>query len=179
MEKIIILSDDANQKVGRQLYEELGNQSREVKYISTSNVDVKPCYSCGGCTNKTYGKCIIRDDGDKIYPSLLESHIWVIVTPLIWGTYSFCTKRVLDKVALIGDRHYYVKGKELVKSMQGNLKNYYVIGVKDKYSLNEKESFTKLVKENVNIMGVSGGSFVVNMKTDSAVVQSIAKEINR
>gem|GEM_PF-6264235 len=66
-ENIVILSDDSIQDVGKQLYETLCNQDIDVQYISIGNVDVKPCYNCGGCIYKSYGKCIIRDDGDDIY----------------------------------------------------------------------------------------------------------------
>jgi multimeric flavodoxin WrbA len=176
---ITIISDDANQKIGTQIYEMLCNQNKQVEYISISDSDVRPCYNCGGCTYKTYGKCIVRDDGDNIYPMLIQANTWVIVTPLLWGSYSFQTKRVLDKIALIGDRHYQVNKKELVKKMQGNLKNYFAIGVKNECSLKEKEVFTNLVSENVNIMSVSGSAFVVNMELNKNDIRSIAKEVSR
>lgn len=178
IEQYAIISDDANQKVGKLLGEEFSKQNIEVKYINVSKVDVKPCYGCGGCNYKTYGKCIVRDDGDIIYPILINAQIWIIVTSLTWGTYSFQTKRVLDKIALIGDKHYYVKGKELVKSIQGNLQKYYAIGIKDECSIKEKEVFSNLVAENVNIMGISGGSFIVDNNITKAQIQKIVKEIS-
>lgn len=177
-ENIVILSDDSMQEVGKQIYDSLCLQDIEVHYISIGNVNVKPCYNCGGCTYKTYGKCIIRDDGDHIYPKLLNATTWIIVSPIMWGAYSFQTKRVLDKVALIGDRHYYVRRKELVKRMQGNMEKFIVIGVKEECSLEEKEVFTNLVKENLKIMSVTGKAFVLNDLSQESILQ-IVKEMKK
>ncbi|MBA4688654.1 MAG: flavodoxin family protein [Candidatus Galacturonibacter soehngenii] len=178
-ENIVIISDDSRQNVGKQLYDTLCKQKKEVKYISIGNVNVKPCYNCAGCTYKTYGKCVVQDDGDYIYPKLLNATTWIIVTPLMWGTYSFQTKRVLDKVALIGDRHYYVSKKELVKRMQGNMKKYFAIGIKDECSLEEKETFTSLIKENITIMSVTGEAFVLREDSSQESILQIAREVSK
>lgn len=174
---IAIISDDSNQQVGNLLYKELSKHNEEVEYINAAKVDMKPCYNCGGCFNQTFGKCVIRDDGDKIFPILLQARMWIVVTPLRWGTYSFSIKRVLDKMAVIGDLHYYVKGKELIKGIQGNLKHFYAIGVKSKCSFKEKDVFTKLVNENVNIMGVKGDTYVVDSDITYRGIELLAKEI--
>lgn len=176
---ITIISDDAKQNVGTRIYKELSSKNIDVEYISVSEAEVKPCYSCLGCTYKTYGKCVIRDDGDLIYPKLIAADKWLLVTPLMWGAYSHKTKRVLDKVAVIGDRHYYVKHKELVKGMQGNIKKFYAIGIKDDCSAEERNVFSDLVAENINIMNISGNSFVVNHDVSDSDILKISKEISR
>lgn len=177
--KIVILSDDTRQRVGKQLYETLCKQNIDVEYIEIGNVDVKPCYNCGGCTYKTYGKCIVPDDGDDIYPKLLKATAWVIVTPIVFGTYSFQTKRVLDKVALIGDRHYFVSKNELVKRMQGNMKKYFAIGIKEECSLEEKEIFTNLIYENQRIMSVTGKAFILKEEPSQQSILQIAMEVSQ
>jgi len=101
-----------------------------------------------------------------------------IVSPIMWGAYSFQTKRVLDKVALIGDRHYYVSKKELVKRMQGNMKKYIAVGVKEECSLEEKEVFTSLIKENIRIMSVTGKAFVLKDFSQESILK-IAKEVGK
>jgi multimeric flavodoxin WrbA len=174
-----MLCDDTNQDVGQRIYQELCSRKIEAEYISISNADIKPCYSCGGCTNKTYGRCVVRDDGDTIYPKLISSDVWLIVTPLMFGCYSFKTKRVLDKCGLIGDRHYYVIRGELVKKMQGKLRKIYAIGVMDDCSVDEKTLFTNLVAENTKIMNVLGGSFVVGSRISDVDISDLVKEICR
>jgi len=176
---IAILSDDEKQKVGLKIYEALKNRNIDAEYISVTQADVKPCYSCGGCTDKTYGKCVIRDDGDKIFPKLLNADILLVVSPLMWGSYSFKMKRVLDKISVIGDRHYFVKQGELVKKMQGNIKRFYAIGVKDVCSDKEKEVFSNLVSENINIMSTQGNSFVMASNISENEISKIAEEVSR
>jgi multimeric flavodoxin WrbA len=174
---IVIISDDEKQNVGLRIYKELSSKNIEVSYICASEADVKPCYSCDGCTDKTFGKCVVRDDGDKIYPKLLRADVWVFITPLMWGTYSFKTKRVIDKLAVIGNRYYYVKDKELVKGVQGNVKKIYAIGVKDYCSTKEENVFFGLVAENFNIMGITGNSFIVSHNVGDYDLSNIAKEV--
>jgi multimeric flavodoxin WrbA len=176
---IVVLSDDDKQNVGLRIYEKLRNENIDSEYISVNEVEVKPCYSCGGCTDKTYGKCIFHDDVDKILPTLLKADTWLIVSPLMWGAYSFKMKRVLDKAALIGDRHYFVKHGELVKKMQGNVSYYYAIGVKDNCSDKEKEVFSNLVSENINIMSVQGNSFVLNLDSTESEILRITEEVSK
>ena len=106
---ILILSDDTSQKVGEKLLQNLKYKNMLVEMISVADRKVGPCYSCGGCIDITYGKCIHRDDADIIFPKLMHSDVMVMVTPVKWGNYSFKTKRVFDKCAVIGDRHYYKK----------------------------------------------------------------------
>lgn len=177
-EKTVILSDDAMQTVGDKLYETLRKKHVDVQYISVSNMDVKPCYNCGSCTCKTFGRCVVRDDGDKIYKELIKATTWIIVTPITWGAYSFLMKRVLDKLALIGDRHYYVKGKELVKRMKHDL-HFYVIGIKEKCSLQENEVFQKLVRENLSIMSAQGEGFVLEHELSQEGIVQIARKVSR
>jgi multimeric flavodoxin WrbA len=176
---IAVLSDDEKQKVGFKIYKALKNKNIDADYISVTEADVKPCYSCGGCTDKTYGKCVIRDDADKIFPKLLNADTWLIVSPLSWGSYSFKMKRVLDKVALIGDRHYFVKQGELVKKMGGNVRKFYAVGVKDNCSEKEKDVFFNLVSENINIMSILGNSFVLSAENSEKEILQISEEVSR
>jgi len=176
---ITILSDDTNQNIGKRVYEGLCERDAEAEYISLDDVNVGPCFSCGGCTDKTYGKCIHRDDGDSIFGRLARSNIMVWVSPVTWGSYSFKTKRVLDKCALIGDRHYYVKNKELVKKMADNIQGFYGIGIKDHCSDEEKQTFENLVAENIKIMSVNGNAHVLGNNVSEECIMKIVEEISR
>jgi len=176
---LTILSDDTNQRVGQQLYQGLCDKSVEAEYISIADANIEPCYSCGGCTDKTYGKCIVRDDADRILSRLIRSDIMVLVTPVTWGSYSFKTKRILDKCAVIGDRHYHVKNGEMVKGRLGNNHHFYVIGVKDQCSAEEKEVFKNLVAENIKIMDINGNSYVVEPGTSDDIILKIVEEMSK
>ncbi len=158
---ITIISDDKEQKVGQRIREVLQRKGIETEYVSVSNADIKPCYGCGGCTYKTYGKCVIRDDTDEIFAKLIRSEVMLLVTPVTWGSYSYQIKKFMDKCAVIGDRHYYIVKGEIVKGIQGDIKRLYAVGVKEECSKEEKDTFRGLVAENINIMNINGNSCVI------------------
>jgi len=175
---ITILSDDTTQNVGQKLYDRFCEKGVKAEYISIADVNVEPCYSCGGCTDKTFGKCVVRDDADWIFPRLIRSDVMLLVTPVKWGAYSFKTKRVFDKCAVIGNRYYHVKKGELVKGMMGNNCKLYAVGVKDHCSVGEKEVFKELVAENINIMDIQGNSYVVDYDIDDNLTTKMVEEMS-
>lgn len=173
---IIILSDDKKQDIGKRMYEKIKSKGMDVDYISTVGLDIKPCYSCGYCSTKTYGKCAINDDMDAILRRLIRADKMVLVTPIMWGSYSSSIKRVFDRTAIIGDSHYYVVKGELVKGMRSNIKRMFAVGVKNNCSEDEKMTFEKLLYENVRIMNISGEAFVLN---DDSEINAVLEEICR
>lgn len=175
---ITIIADESNGTQGKRLYESLISKNMETNYISLDKVEVKPCYSCRGCTDKTFGKCILRDDGDWIFPRLIQSEAVVFVTPLVFGSYSFKVKRVLDKCSVIGSRYYKIVNKELTKTgFLGNLANFYAVGVKDNCSMEEKEAFENLIHETLLITTAHGKAFVVSNHTSDDLINQMAEEI--
>lgn len=175
---ITILSDHTNQKVGEKLSENLSDKNISAEFISVGDLNVNPCYSCGGCTDKTYGKCIYRDDADMILSKLIRSDVMVIVTPVKWGSYSFKTKRVFDKCAVIGDRHYYEKKGEMVKGKIGNINTFIAVGVKDQWLDGEKEAFENLVGENLKIMNIKGRAYLVDDSNLKSSLEAIVEELS-
>lgn len=66
---------------------------------------------------------------DEIIPILIKGDIVIYTSPLIWGGFSADVKRILDKTALIGNRFYKVRNKELVKGLITNMKKVVGVGV--------------------------------------------------
>lgn len=171
---IAILSDDRKQDIGARIHEYIKSKGLEVEYISTSGLNIKPCYSCGGCSTKTYGKCILKDDMDAILRKVIHADKVIFVTPVLWGSYSTDTKKVFDRMAIIGDTHYYYRKGQIVKGSRSNMKQLIAVGVKDNCMEEEKDTFHKLVYENTHIMNIAGKSFVVGQQCDA---ESIAEEV--
>lgn len=176
---VTILADYTNQNIGEELHQRLNNKNILTEFISVADLNVKPCYSCGGCTNKTYGKCVDRDDADIILPKLIHSDVMIIVTPVKWGSYSFKIKRVFDKCAVIGDRHYYEKNGELVKGKIGNVNTFIAVGAKDHWLDREKEVFENLVAENLKIMNIKGKTYLVDDSNLKSSLKAIVEELSR
>jgi multimeric flavodoxin WrbA len=176
---ITIIADENNCDIGRKLQEGFLTKHLESNFISLENVEVKPCYSCGGCTYKTYGECVFRDDDDWILRKIIKSDTLILVTPVTFGSYSFKVKRVFDKFGLIGDRHYQVINRELVKGgIQGELKNIFAVGVKDNCKLDEKAAFEALVRENLIITTALGKSYVVNTNISNETINRMVEEMS-
>ncbi len=175
---ITILSDHTRHEVGEGLDRELREREIETQFISLTDLNVGPCYSCGGCTDKTYGQCIHRDDADIILPKLMRTDVLVMVTAVKWGSYSFKTKRVFDKCALIGDRHYYCQNGELVKGKIGRVHTFMVIGVKEQWQNDEKMAFKNLVEENIKIMNIKGNVYMVDNSNIGTCIESAVEVLS-
>lgn len=173
---ITILSDDKKQSIGKRVFELMKSKGMDVEYISTAGLNVKPCYSCGGCNTKTYGKCVINDDMDAILRKLIRTEKLVLISPVTWGSYSSGIKKVFDRSAVIGDIHYYEKKGELVKGMRSNMKQLYAVGVKANCREEEKEVFYRLHYENTTIMNIGGKAFIVEKESE---IVPIVEEICR
>lgn len=176
---ITILSDYTRQGIGERLERKLGERKIEAQLIALTDLQVEPCYSCGGCTNKTYGRCIHRDDADIILPKLMRTDVLVMVTAVKWGSYSFKTKRVFDKCAVIGDRHYYCKNGELVKGKIGRIHTFVAIGVKEEWVDQEKRAFKNLVEENIKIMNIRGRVYLVDDSNISDCLETVAEGLSK
>lgn len=177
---ITIIADEGNNHIGKELFQELTLKGTESDYVSLEGVQVKPCVSCGGCTYKTYGKCVIRDDGDWIYPKVLRSEVLIFVTPITFGSYSFKTKRVFDKFALVMDRHYFIENKELVKGgMLGRQFKFFTVGINENCIPEEIDAFKKVFRENLIITRGVGKAFIVENLLTPEMKDQITREVLR
>ncbi len=175
---ITILADEGKGKIGAELFQELSLKTVKSEYISLEGIQVKPCINCGGCTYKTFGKCISRDDGDWIFPKVIGADILIFVTPITFGCYSSKIKRVMDKFGLIMDRHYFMENGELVKGgMQGKQFKFYVLGIRENCIDDEVEVFKKLHYENLIITRGLGKTFIVDMTLTTEMKYNIMKEV--
>lgn len=174
---IVIISDDKKEIIGTKLYEYYKSIHEEIEFISASGRNIKPCYGCNGCTYKTYGKCVFRDDMDEILPILIKGDVVIYTSPLIWGGFSYDIKKILDKNALIGDRFYKVKNKELVKGMISNIRKIVGVAVSEKVSEKEQNTFKSYVKELGTIMDINYMGTVFNTSLTDEEIENLAKEV--
>ena len=170
---VTILADKTMSRMAQEMYDKITAAHNEAKYFNLQDMKIEPCIACRACEEKVYGRCVVRDDADLILPSFARSRTIIIFTPIVFGGYSFQVKRAIDKISLIGDRHYYYQNGELVK---GNLTgmNYYVIGIQDGKDPEEAELFRQFVAETVKIANWTGRAIV--MPQDAAVYDGLIKE---
>ena len=173
---ITILADKTVSGMGQELFDTIVKTNGDTRYFNLAGMKIEPCYACRGCEEKTYGRCVIRDDADIILPSLCRSDTIIVFTPIVYGAYSFQVKRAVDKFPLILDRHYYYRHGELVK---GNIREvkYYAIGIHDEKDMEEIQIWRQFVLETIRIASWEGKPIVLPYDTD--IYNSLIKEITK
>ena len=171
---ITILTDKVADGLGQNMYQEIVKTRQDVKHFCVENMKVEPCYACRGCEEKTYKRCVIRDDADLILPCLVRSETIIIFTSIVFGGYSFPIKRVVDRFNLLARVHYDFRDGEL-KSGKYSGVNYFAIGLQDRHHAEEIKVFKQLVLETIDIIGWQGKPFVMPHDADeySNLIQKV------
>ena len=175
---MLIISDDSRQAVGRALREAACRANREVVYFAADTLDIRPCAACGSCSGKTYGRCIIQDDMQQVLPEIAGCRALVLVSPLVFGGVSCHIKKVMDRMAAVGNPRYHISGGELVKGMSGEGMDYYLVGVGDQLSEAERAAFLFLHEENRRIMNVTGRAFIISCNPDGVSIDQIVQGVS-
>ena len=172
---ITILADEKVCNLGQAISAELAQANHDIKYFSLQNMNIKLCYACRGCEEKTYRRCIVRDDADLILPYLVRSNTIIAVMPITYGSYSFQMKRIIDKFALLIDIYYRYKNGELIKGISLPGVQFYAVGVHNQAEQAEIQAFEFLVKETLKITDWNGKPIIVS--SYSPDLSSIIKEV--
>jgi len=162
---VTIIADETTMALARELYGKCPEANREARLFNLENMRIEPCYACHGCEEKTYGRCVVRDDADLILPFAAHAETIVIFTPVVFGGYSFRVKRIVDKLGLIGDRHYFFQKGELTKGEPSG-RNYYVVGIQAGVDKEEAAAFKYLINETLKLATWSGGPIVMPHETN-------------
>jgi multimeric flavodoxin WrbA len=144
------------------------------KYFKLSNMNVLPCISCGACTFKTPGKCILDDDTDTLMRSLAPSEGIILLTPIVFGGYSSQLKKAVDKFSLLGLPLFLVKDGHLLHPMRYGSKTLIGIGISDKNIKGETDNFKLLIERNALNMQCS---YYKALTIESLKEQNIENEI--
>lgn len=92
-----------------ELQTELKKKNEVVKF-DLNEMNLKYCMGCWSCWWETPGLCAIKDDGEKIFSSVINSDFIIFASPLIAGFTSAELKKITDR--LITLLHPYIKVKE-------------------------------------------------------------------
>ncbi len=176
---ILIIADNKDEKFGRDLYKYYTKINEDVEFVSASGMNIKPCYGCGGCTQKTFGKCLVRDDMDIIIPLMMKCEKIIYTSPVVWGGFSYTTRKIVDKMSLTGNVFYKVKKKELIKTSKSKMKKIIGIGISDNISDKERISYENQVKSIAKVTGIKYlGKVFGNTFTDQDI-EKLALEVNK
>lgn len=174
---IVIVSDDSKGDYGPALAEAVSQTETQLVHFSADTLTVMPCVACGSCSGKTYGRCITQDDMQQVLPKIAGCRALVLVSPVVFGGVSYHIKKIMDRMAAVGDPRYRVSDGELVKGMSGQGMNYYMVGIGDELSAAERAAFLSLHEENRKIMSAQGQAFILSGRSGQASINKIAQEI--
>ena len=174
---IVIIADEGKVKKGWELYQTLREQKIDAKYLSVSNMHIQPCFGCQGCLYKTYGKCVVRDDMDQIQPLLMQAEVIVFTSPTLWGGFSYPVKKVIDKLILLSNGFYRVRGGRLTK--QGNERMRKIVGLgSGEADTKEARDFAGYIKAVGQVIGVDYLAKTGTIFTDGDEIQNLIEEVS-
>lgn len=131
---------------------DFSNQKNDCESVDVRNLDIKPCYGCGSCTYTSC--CIINDEMQNLLYKIAKCQKLIFVMEPYLGAYSIQCKRILDRIAVLGNSLYTVEKGELRKrGFRTKMKDIKFIITSD-ITHGEYQMFEKLVKELSLILGI-------------------------
>ncbi len=82
------------------------------KLISLSDKNIKYCLGCNSCINKLENYCVIKDDMQEIYESMLLADKIIIASPIYMNHITGILKNVIDRLNPFSC-HLNLKGKKI------------------------------------------------------------------
>lgn len=79
----------------------------EVQTFNLNLMKIRPCQDCGECTET--GLCKFRDDMDKIYSAIRESHRFILASPIFFFALSAQVKIMIDRCQAFWCEKYLLK----------------------------------------------------------------------
>ena len=123
-------------------------KAEEIFHYKLKDMKILPCRSCGACGFKSPGKCVIKDDAHEILRAIANCNHIIMLTPIKFGGHSSCLKKVVDKFMNLSLPTYTVKKGHLLHPARYDVKNIIGIGVYEKNSKEQEESFKRLIENN-------------------------------
>lgn len=124
--------------------------------IVTDQGTIKNCIGCFGCWIKTPGRCVLKDDYNRIGEEMAHARELILISRCVYGTYAPFVKNVLDR-CVVPYVHPYLTRREKEmhhKVRYPNRLRVYVYFYGD-CTEEEKETAVRTVKANVlNFNGI-------------------------
>ena len=73
----------------------------EVEYITVKKETIKPCMGCFSCWSRTPGKCVIKDDMQKIYEKINSADIIIESFPLYFFRYAVTDESINRQMSAV------------------------------------------------------------------------------
>ena len=91
----------------------------EVEILHVGKMKIAGCLGCEHCHGKGEGKCIQKDDMEKLMPAYLESDMIVFASPIYYFSMTAQLEAALQRVYCIGKPAKAAKAALLLSSASG------------------------------------------------------------
>ncbi len=103
----------------------------EVEVIQVGKMKIAGCLACEYCHTKGEGKCVQRDDMDKVMPAYLDADVVVFATPIYYFNMTAQMCAAIQRVYAIGKPPKATKAALLLSSGSPNVYSGAIASYKD------------------------------------------------
>lgn len=93
--------------------QEMFLKDNEKGEIITDNGRIRNCIGCFGCWVKTPGRCVLKDDYNRMGEKLAHADELIIISRCVYGTYTPFVRNVLDRCLPYIHPDFTKRGKEI------------------------------------------------------------------
>lgn len=135
----------------------------EIEHVLIRNYSLQDCLGCLNCWFVTPGQCVLKDCGAEILRKIHETDLLIMLSPVTFGGYSSCLKKMIDRVVPLALPHIiWMKGRECHKKRYKKTPNILGIGITSNSNDEEGELFKSLVKMNaINLRSEISNSILI------------------
>lgn len=183
MKKVLILNGSPRKKGNTSfLIDEMSKaleKSCDITIFQLNDLNIKPCQGCFWCYKDYPLKCVQDDDMNSLYPTILDSDIFIFASPIYWFNYSGQLKLFIDRlVALHVKGGHALDGKKFASIFVYGDSNAEGSGVQ--HAINSiKHLISYFRGENLGFVHGTGGSIGAAAKDEQLItrVKELIKKI--
>lgn len=121
------------------------NEEHSVSHFRLKDMDIKFCSGCWNCWWKHPGKCSIKDDGEEIFRSVINSDFFIFASPLKAGFTSSRLKAITDRLIVL--LHPYVEIRAGESHHKKRYDSYPDFGLLLKKEIGTADADTKIISD--------------------------------
>jgi hypothetical protein len=157
----------------RSMVECAAANGQDLEVLALRDIGIAPCVGCFGCWVRTPGACVMKDGGQQVTRTLINSDLLVCLTPVVFGGYSSLLKAALDRsICIIRPEFVKAAGETHHMARYASYPRLLGLGLLDRPDAEQESTFRFLVSRNaLNFKAREARAVVVN-GTDSASLKA-------
>lgn len=142
----------------------LKKSMKDIEIIYTEDMNIKGCIGCNSCWLITPGKCVIKDDYEKLLIKYLQADRVIFITESKLGFVSYKLKNIIDRILPLLTMNLKFKNGQMRHYLR--YKKKYKMGLLYKREDNQEFLDKWFKRVMLNIDGTSLGVYSINSKEE-------------